>query len=399
MRSGTRLTSIKRPTPSASAASSVDTGTGRGEHKRASAPEIRRTDLQADRRVRYGQKGFPIHPLFPPAPEHLVPASDCNILRDVAHGRTWRARSDSAAHAQPALNGFNKEKIDVSIVAQVERGETQSMIGFNGPLCDDDLRPLCSGFPPENFAFDRINQQDIDRLAASGANNQGLGNENADTATEASIIARATETRLANERNAVLGWLVRGCAKLLGLIQLTARDEQLVELVGPDGAQQFATWNREDIQGEFGFSVKPDSSVRLDAAQEREKVLRLYNLAANSPFINHAELLKVVVSAFGFDPSAHPAAATTAAARREAGGEHQHQGRRPQPDDAAVHERRELLIWRITLAAAGRDALRARLRRAARDAAAGAKPVSKHDANLTGKPVGAPVPGAPPPAH
>jgi hypothetical protein len=347
-----------------------------------------------------GMKGFPIHPLcFRSRPNTAFPGSDCYVLKDVAHEKNLaRTQMIQQRKRNLPMSGFNKSKIDVNTIAQIERGSVQSLIGFDGPVSDDDLRPLRNAaFPPENFSFDRINQQDIDRLGASGANNQGLGNENADTATEATIIARATETRLANERNNVLGWLTRGAGKLLGLLQLTAREEQLVEMVGPDGAKQFATWNREAIQGEYAFKVRPDSSVRLDAAQEREKTLRLYNLTANAPGINHTELLRAVVEAFGYDPTKLVGQPQPAP--------------QPEPDKPKVsvnlkgedlnpaapqyvNVTKLLILAGITLPPAAPPAPGTptpppggRPQRAAESA----RPVSKHDANLTGQPVGRPV--------
>jgi hypothetical protein len=189
-------------------------------------------------------------------------------------------------------------------VEQIESGEYQSLIKFEGPVGESDIRALgLAHFPNENFSFDSITQQDIDRLTASGANQQGLPLEESDTAYEASLIQRAAESRQAKERVRFLTQYARACKKLFSLVELFATDEELIEIIGEDGKNRFVTWSKADVQGDFGFRFNPDSSVRIDEAQQREKTLRFVNLVSNNRYFNQEEVARVLCEAFNYDPA------------------------------------------------------------------------------------------------
>lgn len=257
-----------------------------------------------DGRFVTGMRGFPIHPLVVrPLTERVYPKSDCSVLRDVGDEKSLgRTLMIQQRKRNLPVRGFNKNSVDVESIKKLESAEVQEMIAFTGDPRDQLFQLPQSSFPPENFSFDRMIQEDIDRLSASGSNQQGLTSD-AESATEASLIQRGSDNRVAKERERVLRWFVDGVTKVFALIQLFASDEDVAMVVGEDGLEQYRAWKRTEIQGRFAFSLKPDSSLRTNAADERNMYLRFFNLAANHPQADSTEMLRGLASAFGMDPA------------------------------------------------------------------------------------------------
>jgi hypothetical protein len=66
---------------------------------------------------------------------------------------------------------------------------------------------------------------------------------------------------------------------------------------------QLAQWTKADISARYAFSLRPDSAVRVNAAEQREMQLRFNNLTANNPYFNQIENAKALARAFNQDPS------------------------------------------------------------------------------------------------
>lgn len=251
-----------------------------------------------------GMKGFPIHPLmFRGLIERTFPKSDCTVVRDVADEKSMsRTLMIQQRKRNLPVRGYNKGTADPEAIKKLEDAEIQEMIGFNGDPRDQLHTLQQAAFPPENFHIDRLVQEDIDRLTASGANQQALSGKG-ETATEASIIQRAIETRLAKERANVIRWLVTGYYKVFSLIQLFASDAEVTRVLGKEGADEYIGWKRQDIQGQYAFSIKPDSALRKDAEEERQNYLKLFNLVANHPRVQSVEMIRQLIEMWGLDAS------------------------------------------------------------------------------------------------
>lgn len=251
-----------------------------------------------------GMRGFPIK-IFTlrGQPETAYPNSDAKVLRDVANEKSMgRTLMVQQRRRNLPMVAADKNRVTKDTIDQIEKGTVQRIILTDGPA-DEVLSPLDrSPFPVENFEFDRAAQLDIDRLSAAGANQQSLPNNAADTATEANYIQRAYDNRLSKERERVLEDFLDVAEKVFALIQLFADEEEVIRIMGENRMPQLVTWNKDQIQGRFAFKLKPDSSERTNAAEERELFLRLFNLIANAPGVNTLELIKMLVAKFNLNP-------------------------------------------------------------------------------------------------
>jgi hypothetical protein len=256
-------------------------------------------------RVVKGLRGNPIHLLsIRPMTGSAYAPSDCTISRaasdELSLGRTQMMLQKRRSLPQ---RGVDTNMVDKTVVDKMVSGEIQEIIPIKG---DPNLavKPIgMSVFQRENFEFNNITQQDIDRLWALGANQQSVVASGSKTATELSLIQQATDTRLTKERNNVLAWYAAGAEKLAALLEMFADQADLLPILGPDG---WATWQQaaqDPTPMRFLFSIKPDSSMREDAAAEQTRLLNAYNMLARDPHFNRVAFLSYVCERFSLDPA------------------------------------------------------------------------------------------------
>jgi hypothetical protein len=251
-----------------------------------------------------GPKGFPIRILtIHKMPDAPFPNSDCTTIRDVADEKSiGRSQMVQQRRRNLPLRAFDRLRMKKDTIQRIEQGDWQGMIPFEGPITDDLFCVISQAhYPTENFKFDEITQHDIDRLAAAGANQQATVAQGDQTATASALIQRAADTVISKQRDRVLGFFMGGVEYLSSLVQVYSTYESVLQMVGEDGAQQIVTWDKETIRGTWAFSAKPDSAVRINAAEERDQTVKGYNLLANEPWINRQELVRLVVEKLGWD--------------------------------------------------------------------------------------------------
>ena len=178
-------------------------------------------------------------------------------------------------------------------LSKLRRNEWQGVIPVQG--LDVNQPPIVAvqqaPYPPEDFQFNSIIARDLDEVWAFGANQRGMETTERKTATEIKNIQQNVSSRLDYERRQVIRYYVSGAEKLGALLQLFADDQDYVQVVGPDGVRRLQAWNKDTIAGEFVFDARPDSAVRLDAAQEYRDTIELYNLAGRDPHVNRVPIL------------------------------------------------------------------------------------------------------------
>lgn len=249
-----------------------------------------------------GMRGFPIHPLtIRIVTDTAYPPSDCTIARPLSDEMS-QARSMMVKQRRRniPLRGVNRLALGKDFAQRIERADVQGVMPFDGPVQETDFRSLDQAhLPPENFEINRIIDQDSSRTW--GFDNVGALNAEVHSATEVQDVAQVRGLRVAADREHVLDWFLQGVEKFASLPLIYGKHDRVVEILGDDGAARLETWNLDKINGRYAYSIKPDSSVRIDAAQERALTLQSYNLTANSPFFNQTENAKRVARAFNLD--------------------------------------------------------------------------------------------------
>lgn len=277
-------------------------------------------------RVIEGLKGYPIFPLvLRTVPDSPLPPSDCAMSRvlvdELSEGRTQMLQQRDR---NVSLRGVNIDKIAPVEAQKLLNPGIQELIQFSG--LDPGEMPIFglaqSSFPDENFTFNNIGDRDVQECWAISANQLGVSQTAGRTATEISGMAAATESRMEAERIRVLRWWTSVAQGLFTLVQRYAPDPQIariqtpdgqvveqqmgeplfVQVLGPEGAQRLTAWTKQDIQGQFAFHVRPDSSRRIDQAAERKFRVDVFNLLGNDPTLNRQELIRWMAPTLGLDP-------------------------------------------------------------------------------------------------
>lgn len=272
-----------------------------------------------------GMAGNPICPLtIRCVSDTWLPQSDCAMARatadELSAGRTAMVQF---RHRNMPQTGYDTTRITKDALGKIERNENAGWVGFDGPMEDASWSIHKGEFSRENFTFNDIAQGDLGRIWGLGGPQLGNADDTAKTATVEQIAQTASQSRLEAERNLVLGWYSgKVVPKFAALMQLFTTQEEFVELVGADAerlskippevqqqaqkdgkdARALVPWNKDTIKGKFTFAAKPNSQVYLDIAQEDKRLLDRYQLFANSPTINRAELERAMLARDGFDP-------------------------------------------------------------------------------------------------
>lgn len=258
-------------------------------------------------RLETGMRGFPIHVLTTRyVSDQALPPSDCDISRVLVDEKsTFRSQMIQQRDRSLPQRWMNTQRAGQEFLDKVKgdpRAAFQAVIPIDGTGAEVIGEISTARYPRENYTANDYCDRDIGKAWAMGSNQQGTETDTSRTATELSIIQGNTNVRLDYERGKVLEWYVKGAEKFAALIQLFADETQYVSVLGSK-AKGLQPWDKTKIAGRYVFSAKPDSAIRVDAAQERRAALDLYRVTANDPNVRRVELLKGIVQKYGLDPS------------------------------------------------------------------------------------------------
>jgi hypothetical protein len=139
--------------------------------------------------------------------------------------------------------------------------------------------------------FEDKQDADIGRTHAMDANQTGVKNESARTATELQLVQVNSNVRLDKERAKVLDWYVKGVTKFSSLVQRFTTEEQAAEIVGLERAAAWAQ-TMKLVPAALAFTAAPDSALRVDATQRRKIALETYAYLRNDPKVDAALVLR-----------------------------------------------------------------------------------------------------------
>jgi len=157
-------------------------------------------------------------------------------------------------------------------------------------------------YPRENYEGQARIERQLAKTLALDSNQMGARDEVDRTATELTLVQNNASMRLKAERNRVIQFFLAGVRKFDSLLQRFATEPQVIQIVGPDGAKQWATWDKHTIAGRYAYQIKPDSGIDLDEATTRKQALDAYNFLAKDPLVDRSYLLAELAPALHLDP-------------------------------------------------------------------------------------------------
>jgi len=176
------------------------------------------------------------------------------------------------------------------------------------PVVDEnrDLSSVVTPLPqvplaPEIYEQSHIIEQDINTVSGVSEYSRGQMPEIRRTATEASIIADAGNARSADKLATVEIIIGDVARRILQLMQQYMTQPQMVRIQGRNAEEYYVAYTREDILGEYDFSVEGGSTQPLNETARRQQAISLMN--AVSPLVGTVidpnELARYVLQ-FGF---------------------------------------------------------------------------------------------------
>lgn len=222
-----------------------------------------------------------------------LPPSDSSIGRfqvdELEESRD--AMVQQRKHSIP-IRWYDTNRVSPGTKSILEKGTYQGFIGVNGSG-DRALGEVArASFPAEKFEFDRVIKNDLTEMWQVGTNQAGAFASGERSAKEAGIIQQNFQRRVGQEQDKVTRFFV-GIAKVMaGHLALYGTFDL------PDELGQ----ERELVANAFSYSVRADSTVRLDAEQRIEQLMRALNMTAQSGFINPKPIIAEIIELSGLDP-------------------------------------------------------------------------------------------------
>lgn len=236
--------------------------------------------------------------------DQAIPPSDSEIgrpqVRELIQARTDMQKQ--RARSLP-LRWYDSNLIDPVIGDRLRKGKWEDMIPVNGPGDHAIGEVARAQYPQQNFEFDKIAKQDLDKGWSMGDSQQSVATPGDTTAEEVRAMQSSLNTRLDFERSWVLRFFMQVAEGVAQLMQMFCDKEDWVWVAGQNGEQELEKWNKDVISGEYIFEARPDSQLRLDVTQERNQALNLYKLLRKDPLINPTGLVQQLLEVHGLDPA------------------------------------------------------------------------------------------------
>ena len=186
------------------------------------------------------------------------------------------------------IRGVDVNRIDPTVLTTMMRGQWQHFIPVQGSAEKVITEISRSGFPQENFMFDRIIKSDYIELAGVGQEQSG---RQVETKGEANVIQTNMQTRIGRERAKVSKFFCSIAEVLGGLICLNEDPASIGEGFDPK------------LSKTLSYSILADSTVLLDSNQRLKRLVDFVNFTAKSGYLNLEPVLKEIATLSGLDPA------------------------------------------------------------------------------------------------
>ena len=187
-------------------------------------------------------------------------------------------------------------------LASDQDGRLVPVVEENKPLSETVIPMPQTPLSPEIYQYSDIIETDINTVSGVSEYARGQMPETRRTATEASIIADAGNARAADKLAIVelgIGYVAR---RVLQVMQQFMTGEQMARVAQKGGGDLFVPYTREDIIGEYDFSVEAGSTQPMNDTIRKQQAVSLLNAMAPlvGTVVDPAALAKHVLT-MGFD--------------------------------------------------------------------------------------------------
>ena len=136
--------------------------------------------------------------------------------------------------------------------------------------------------PPDFYNQSSLIIGDIDRVSGISDYQRGVLPEVRRTATEASILQGAADSRAAEKLTIIELGIAKVAYRLIKLAQQFMTEEQTVRVLDKPGKWAWVNFDKDYIDGEFDFTVEAGSTVPMNEGFRRQRALQIVD--AMAPF-------------------------------------------------------------------------------------------------------------------
>mgnify|MGYP000234510611 CR=1 FL=1 len=198
------------------------------------------------------------------------------------------------------MRWFDVNRTDRVIQDSLMRGDWQGFIPTNGPG-DRAIGEIArASYPPEDTAFDRQTQADMQAMWMVSPTQVGSLSSGEKTAAEITTVQANFNTRIGQERALVQKFFLNLVEVLAGLMALYS---DFPNLTDNERQAMLKAWNSKAILADIVFKVRPDSTVLLDANQRIDKLTKFLNITAQSGVVNIEPVIAEIAELSGLDPA------------------------------------------------------------------------------------------------
>jgi hypothetical protein len=217
-------------------------------------------------------------------PDHFYPMGDLEAIEslqlelDKTRSQLMNARKRYARKYLYHERSFGPEGREA--LESEDDGRLVPVVDENKPLSEVVVPMPQIPLSPEIYNLSSIIEQDINTVSGVSEYARGSMPEIRRTATEASIIADAQNARAADKLATVeigIGHLAR---RVIQLMQQYMTGEQMAQVSAAGGETLFVPYSRDDIIGEYDFSVEGGSTQPMNETIRKQQAVSLMNAVA-----------------------------------------------------------------------------------------------------------------------
>ena len=218
-------------------------------------------------------------------PDYFYPMGDLEAIEslqlelDKTRSQLMNARKRYARKYLYHERSFGPEGRE-ALESDQDDGRLVPVVDENKPLSEIVVPMPQIPLSPEIYNLSAIIEQDINTVSGVSEYARGSMPEIRRTATEASIIADAQNARAADKLAIVeigIGHLAR---RVIQLMQQYMTGEQMAQVSAPGGETLFVPFARDDIVGEYDFSVEGGSTQPMNETIRKQQAVSLMNAVA-----------------------------------------------------------------------------------------------------------------------
>lgn len=175
---------------------------------------------------------------------------------------------------------YHEEAFGAEGIAALRSDRDNTAIKVNGSVpLGESIKPMEQvPINAELYKHSDTILSDLDRVSGVSEYQRGELPEIRRTATEASIIQDAANSRAADKLATIEIFLGNVGRRLLMLAQSYMTGDQTLRKTGVDGTHVWVQFKREDIQGEFDFSVEAGSTQPMNDTFRRQQAIQMMQM-------------------------------------------------------------------------------------------------------------------------